>query len=233
MFWTIMTTVRSKARHSMATCRELLAAPSLSRITMFTFFLLTCGANIRVVFIQWPSITYGWILAEVHAIISYEAVISAILFLTLPTISHKILKPRLGGSVLEADLFVTKFSAVAHVLGILCIGFAPTRASYILGVTIWRLGHGLMDALRSYVTGLLENKDDVQQLYLGIGMVETLGAMIATAAWSGIFAKVLGKGYLLSRFPFMADSVILFGCCACIWMLGRIGSRRSNSAGYV
>ncbi|PVH87419.1 hypothetical protein DL98DRAFT_635069 [Cadophora sp. DSE1049] len=194
MFWTIMTTLRTKARNSISTCREVLASSSLSRTTMFTFFLLTCGANIRVVFVQWPSVTYGWILAEVHAIISYEAVISSILFLTLPTISHKILKPRLGGSVSEVDLFVTKFSAVAHVVGILCIGLAPTKASYIVGVTVWRLGHGLMDALRSYVTGLLDNKEDVEQLYLGIGMVETLGAMIATASWSGLFAKVLGKG---------------------------------------
>ena len=198
----------------------MLASSSLSRTTLFTFFLLTCGANIRVVFVQWPSVTYGWILAEVQAIISYEAVISSILFLILPTISHKILKPRLGGSVSEVDLFVTKFSAVAHVVGILCIGFAPTNASYVVGVTVWRLGHGLLDALRSYVTGLLENKEDIEQLYLGIGMVETLGAMIATAAWSGLFAKVLGQGYLLSRLPFMASSMILLGCCACIWMLG-------------
>ena len=109
---------------------------------------------------------------------------------------------------------------MAHVVGILCIGFAPTNASYVVGVTVWRLGHGLLDALRSYVMGLLENKEDIEQLYLGIGMVETLGAMIATAAWSGLFAKVLVQGYLLSRLPFMASSMILLGCCACIWMLG-------------
>lgn len=111
-------------------------------------------------------------------------------------------------------------------VGILCIGFAPTKVSYIVGVTVWRLGHGLMDALRSYVTGLLENKEDVEQLYLGIGMVETLGAMIATAAWSELFATVLKKGYLLSRLPFMETSVILLGCCACIRVLGRFESRK-------
>ncbi|KAG4437358.1 hypothetical protein IFR05_007164 [Cadophora sp. M221] len=231
LFWTIMRSLRTNARHSLSSFRDIFYSSSLSRTTMFTFFMLTMGYGVRVVFIQWPSVTYGWILAEVHVVISYEMVISATILLTLPTISHKILKPRLGGSVSEVDLFVAKFSAVAHVLGILCVGFAPGKVSYILALMVWKLGHGLMDALRSYVTGLLETKEDVEQLYLGIGMMETLGGMIATAAWSGLFAKVLGKGYLVSRLPFMISAVLLLGGYVCVWVLGRFGHKKSKTAG--
>ncbi|KAH9220143.1 hypothetical protein DL95DRAFT_456676 [Leptodontidium sp. 2 PMI_412] len=231
LFWAIVKSFRTHARHSLSGFRDILYSSSLSRTTMFTFFMLTIGYGIRVVFIQWPSVTYGWILAEVHVIISYETVISAIILLTLPTISHKILKPRLGSSVSEVDLFVAKFSAVAHVVGILCVGFAPGKVSYIMALTVWKLGHGLIDALRSYVTGLLERKEDVEQLYLGIGMMETLGGMIATAVWSGLFATVLGKGYLVSRLPFMVSSVILLSGYVCVWVLGRFGVKKSKSAG--
>lgn len=116
-------------------------------------------------------------------------------------------------------------------VGILCVGFAPGKVSYIMALTVWKLGHGLIDALRSYVTGLLERKEDVEQLYLGIGMMETLGGMIATAVWSGLFATVLGKGYLVSRLPFMVSSVILLSGYVCVWVLGRFGVKKSKSAG--
>ncbi|KAH7354958.1 hypothetical protein BKA65DRAFT_231744 [Rhexocercosporidium sp. MPI-PUGE-AT-0058] len=230
LFWTIVKSLGTNAKHSLSIFRDLRSSSSLFRTTMFTFFMLTVGYGIKVVFIQWPSLTYGWMLADVHAIISYETVISAIILLTLPTVSHKVLKPRLGDSVSEVDLFVAKISAAAHVLGILCAGFAPGKVSYILALTVWKLGNGLNDALRSYVTGLLERKEDVEQLYLGIGMVETLGGMIATAAWTSLFAKVLGKGYLVLRLPFMISSVILLICCACIWVLGRFGPKKPKGA---
>lgn len=110
------------------------------------------------------------------------------------------------------------------------MGFAPEKVTYILALTLWKLGHGLVDALRSYVTGLLENKEDLEQLYMGIGMVETLAGMIATAAWSGLFAMVLGKGYFVSRLPFVISSVALLGCCACVWVLGKFGVKKTKDA---
>ncbi|CZS88987.1 uncharacterized protein RAG0_00480 [Rhynchosporium agropyri] len=231
LIWTIMRSLRTNARHLVSLIHEIMSSSALIRTTMFTFFMITVGIAIKLVFVQWTSFTYGWILAEVHVITAFEMIITSIILLTLPTVSHNIIKPRLGGSVSDVDLFVAKISAGLHVVGILCLGFAPGKVSYIVAMTIYKLGIGLVDAVRSYATGLLETKEEVEQLYIGMGMVEMLGGMVATAAWSGLFSTVIGKGYLVSRLPFLASSVILVASCACIWLLGRFGLKKSKAVG--
>jgi hypothetical protein len=95
---------------------------------MLIYFLLTLGQGIRVIFSQWASITYSWILADVNALSSFEMSVSGCLLLSLPLLSHHILKPRLV-TTSSVDIFVTKASVLAIALGVLCMGFAPTRAS--------------------------------------------------------------------------------------------------------
>ncbi|KAL2070467.1 hypothetical protein VTL71DRAFT_13493 [Oculimacula yallundae] len=233
LFWTIMRSLRTNARHSISLFGEITASSALSSTTMFTFFLVIVGNSIKLVSVQWTSVRCGWILAEVYAILSFEMIISTIFPLTIPAISHKILKPRLGGSNLDVDLFVSKISAGLHVAGIICLGFAPGKVSYILAMTVWKLGNGVVDAVRSYVTGLLESKEDVEQLYLGMGMVNMLAEMVSTAAWSDLFAKVLEKGYFGSRLPLIVSAVILLASCACIWLLGRFGLKKPKIVGHL
>ncbi|PBP28178.1 hypothetical protein BUE80_DR000964 [Diplocarpon rosae] len=228
--WIVLSGLTKSTLQSLALFREMFYSTGLSQMTWIAFFMFRGGTSIDVLLIQWPSITHGWVIAQVNAITAYEMSVASAILLTLPTLSHCFLKPRLGGSILDVDLLVTKISTLAHSVGIIAMGFAPGRFSYILGITVWKLGFGMTDALRSYVTGLATSTEEVEQLYLGIGMVEMLAGILATASWSGIFSHVLGKGYLLTRLPFVGSSVVFFGCLACVCALGRFDDKKRKSS---
>ena len=55
-------------------------------------------------------------------------------------------------------------------------------------------------------------------------MLETIGGMIATALWSGLFSSVLGKGWFLERAPFWGCLAILGVVWLVLRRLGRFGS---------
>lgn len=147
-------------------------------------------------------------------------VVSGIILVSLPCVTHSFLKPRLG-STSNVDISVTKASALANAIGVMLIGFAPSRVSYICCLTVWTLGSGLRASLRSFITGMVESREAIEEIYLGIGMTETLGGMIATAGWSGVFAEVLGMSYWVMRVPFIVSSVLLVVVFGCVWMLRR------------
>ncbi|OWP02163.1 hypothetical protein B2J93_3595 [Marssonina coronariae] len=188
--WIVLSGLTKSTLQSLCLFREMVYSTGLSQMTWLAFFMFRAGTSIDVLLVQWPSITHGWVIAQVNAITAYEMSIASATLLVLPALSHRFLKPRLGGSILEVDLFVTKISTLAHSVGIVAMGFAPGRFSYILGITVWKVGFGMTDALRSYVTGLATSTEQVEQLYLGIGTVEMLAGIIATASWSGIFSQV-------------------------------------------
>ena len=216
---TIVQELITHKTHSLSLFKSILYASPFFRETMFTYFILMLGHGIRVIFTQWGSITYTWRLADINALSSFEMMLSGVMLMLLPIITARFLKPRLGGSTSSVDLFMTKASVLAAVMGVICMGFAPTKAAYVAAVIIWTMGCGLTDSLRGFVTSKTECKDAVEELYLGIGMVETFGGMIATAFWSGLFSNVLGMSYWVSRIPFMLSSVILLGVFGCVCVL--------------
>jgi FtsH-binding integral membrane protein len=78
-----------------------------------------------------------------------------------------------------------------------------------------------MDSLRSYSTNLIDNKDEVQKLYLGIGLATTLGGMASSAMWSGTLSAALGKGWFLERAPFWGVLIALLAVAFFITRLGK------------
>jgi hypothetical protein len=51
----------------------------------------------------------------------------------------------------------------------------------VAAVAVYTMGCGLLDSLRGFVMDLIESKKAVEELYLGIAMVETFGAMVAAS----------------------------------------------------
>ncbi|KAJ5042165.1 uncharacterized protein L3040_004722 [Drepanopeziza brunnea f. sp. 'multigermtubi'] len=227
--WIVLSGLTASTTHSLELFREMLYSSPLSRTTLLAFFSFRAGTSIDVILKQWPCITHGWVIAQVNAINAYEMSVASVILLTLPAISRRLLQPRFGGSVLDVDLYVTKICTLGHVFGVIWMGFAPGRVGYILAITLWNLSYGMTDALRSYVTGVIRNKEEVEQLYLGIGMAEMMAGIIASAAWAGVFAKVVGSGYLLTRLPFIGSAIVFVGCFTCVWALGRFDDRRKGN----
>jgi hypothetical protein len=191
---------------------------------MITYFLLSFANAIDVIFAQWSSLTFSWILADVNAINSLATLVSVIVLLCLPTVSS-ILKPHLNNSPFKVELFVTCASVLAIAVGISSMALAPTREMLIAAVVVRNFGSGVWDALRSLVTGLLGGKDEIEQLYLGIGIMETVGGMLGTVAWSAVFREVVGGKSWILRVPYGVNVGLVVCVLGCVVVLGRVGKR--------
>jgi hypothetical protein len=52
----------------------------------------------------------------------------------------------------------------------------------VAAVVVRNFGAGTYDALKGYVTGLLGSNEEIQQFYLKIGIMETVGGRVGTFA---------------------------------------------------
>jgi hypothetical protein len=222
---TIFRVLTTHHTHTLALLKGIFSAPPFIRTSLATYFIITIGAGMRVIFTQWSSLTYNWLFAEVACLTSFEMIMSSIVLLSLPGLSSFLTRTSFFASHSAVDLFIAKFSIAASTVGLLLMGFAPSRVSYVAAIAVFTLGYGVTDALRSFITGQVD-KEEVEKLYLGLGMMETLGGMIATFGWSRVLAEVLGKPYWLERIPFMTAAGILVGAGGFLYFLGRF-SRRS------
>jgi hypothetical protein len=209
---TVLEALKSNHTHNIELFTSIIYTSPLSRFTIFAFFLLMVVDGIRMIFTQWASVTYHWIIADVQALDSFEMIVSGTLLLSLPLLTSTYLTPKLEWSS-AVDMLVSKISLLFLFLGLGLMSIAPTRMTYILALTVFTLSVPLGDSLRSFSTGLIGDKEEMEKLYLGIGMLETVGGMIATAMWSGLFSNVLGKGWWLERTPFWG----CLGIMALVW----------------
>jgi hypothetical protein len=227
---TILSTLFSTTTHTTKLFHTLTSSSPLSRSTLLTFFLLTLSFGIRVLFTQWASLTYSWTIADVHLLSGFELIISGSILLSLPYLSKSLLLPRLGSSS-TVDHYLTSVSLAFAALGLSLMAISLNRFFYIGAITVFTLGSGLLDSLRSFATGLMGDKEEVENLYIGIGLVETLGGMAATAGWNWIFSEVLGAGWMLRRAPFWGALCFMGGAGVVVKRLGRYRVRRDVGAG--
>jgi MFS-type transporter involved in bile tolerance (Atg22 family) len=79
--------------------------------------------------------------------------------------------------------------------------FTSHQSSCFLALIIGSLGTGYYSAIRSFVTSLVE-KDEVGLLYTVIGMIDSIGTLIATPLVTVAFAFGVRRGGLLMGLPF-------------------------------
>jgi len=78
-----------------------------------------------------------------------------------------------------------------------------------------------MDSLRSFSTGIIGDGEEMEKLYLGIGLTETLGGMASSVMWTGLFSQVVGKGWWVERLPFWGVLVCMIAVGWAVVRLGR------------
>jgi hypothetical protein len=106
-------------------------------------------------------------------------------------------------------MWASKLSLYFLFLGLGLMSLSPNWLCYVLALTVYTLSVPVPDSLRSFSTGQIGNKEEVEKLYLRIGMVETIAGAISTALWSGVFPSVLGKGWLVERSVFLGCLLVL------------------------
>jgi hypothetical protein len=221
---TISSSLIENISHTITLFKSIILSSPFCRTTMLTYFLLSFANAIDNIFAQWSSLTFSWILADVNAVNSLGTLVSFIVLLSLPTLSS-IIKPHFGGCSSKVDFFMVKASVIAWGVGVLLMSLAPTRHLLIAAVVVGNFGAGAYDALRGFVTGLLGGKDEIEQFYVGIGIMETVGGMLGTVAWSAVFREVVGPGKWVLRVPFGLCAVLMVGALGCVVVLGRFARR--------
>jgi hypothetical protein len=222
-------TIVAEASHTLELLTELLRSP-LTRITTLIYLCDETAIYVRLVFPQWAAKRFGWSLAGASGITSFQIVINAGVLLVLPYICRVVLRPLLG-SQQQVDFWVIKCSLALNMVGIFCAGIAPLRSLYIMSLFVYNLGSALTDALRSFVTSTMQDEEEIERLYMGISMVETIAGLLGTTVWSAAFSATMRYGgTTLGRIPFFAAAV-LFGLS--LWLTGvlhKLAARRLSAS---
>lgn len=229
VFSTLIHSLASNHTHTITLFRRILTSPPFTRTTLLSYFFLTLGLNVSIVFPQWASITYNWVFADVASVSSFQMVVSGLVLVALPSTTSFLLRRFNFGVAANVDIFVVKTSVLLNALGLVLIAFAPSRATYVGAIGVYTLGAGVFAALRSFVTAK-SGGEGLGELYLAIGLVETIGNILASMGWGGALALVLGKGYWIERALFVAAATVLVGVWACVTLLGGVGKKIVDEA---
>lgn len=221
---TLSNSLLGNMTHTITLFKQIIHSSPFCHTTMLTYFLLSFANAIDNIFAQWSSLTFSWILADVNVVNSLGTLVSFIVLLSLPTLSS-ILKPQFDNCSSRVDFFMVKASVIAWGVGVLFMALAPTRKMLIAAVVVGNFGAGTYDALRGFVTGLLGGKEEIEEFYVGIGIMETVGGMLGTIAWSAVFREVVGMAQWVLRVPYGLCAVLMVGVLVCAVVLGRVRRR--------
>lgn len=193
---------------------DLFVYDKLSRICLTIFFFNVLAMGVRIILQQWASMFFHWTLVETSYVVSFEMLVSGLVLVSLPYISQRFLRPKLG-SARRAELWVVKASLLMSMIGALCISFAPTGVFFVAAIAIYSCG-GLYDSLKSFSTGHLQ-KEQITRFYVGISIVETMGGLIGGPLWTRIFSLTLIIDFLGFGLPFWLCSLCFL--CAFITVI--------------
>ena len=215
----ILDTLLGHYKHSIKLFRDMLASNALSRLTLATTFLMTFTSAIRTIFTQWTSVHYHLSIANVHALSSFEMVIAGTVLLLLPVIAKRYILPRLLSSS-RVDLLLAWLALSSQFLGLLFMALSPNRIFYFFSISTFTMGVGITDSIRSFSTGLINDKEQVEKLYIGMALTTTLGGMAASAVWNWMLAEAMGRSWFVERAPFWG---VLVGLCFMTVMFKLLG----------
>lgn len=182
-----------------------------TRPVMMLYFGTTLASCISITTQQWASGTFHTGLSNIDKVTAMEQIVSAVTLLALPALARYILHPRLRTKE-AVDFWVIVGSLLTSIAGALIIATAPSLAAYAVGVAVAATGMGLSDALRSFATSALSDKDLVQRLYISIRTVQTLAAMVGAPLWSGFFVWLLNHPNLSRGSLYLGNAFLVFVC---------------------
>ncbi|KAH8812723.1 serine carboxypeptidase S28-domain-containing protein [Xylogone sp. PMI_703] len=149
----------------------------LIRLIMLIFLGNGVAMSVHVNFQQWASSSFHWTLATVSKVLSLELVIAGLVLLSLPFISNNLMRLWIAGKR-QVDLWVIWTSAIVNIMGIFAMGIERSGVLYIVGLSVYALGSGQADSLRSYATSALVDEESIKMLYMGISMMQTMAGLL-------------------------------------------------------
>jgi len=136
------------------------------------------------------------------------------------------------------DLKVAQNAIIFLIVGSITMGLAPSIPTFAIGksrlhflfasqgliiarrlaLVVYCLGSGYYSAIRSFVTSLVE-KDEIGLLYTVIGMIDSIGTLVATPLVTIAFSFGVRTGGLLMGLPFFVVGALYMFSGVMTWCL--------------
>ena len=175
---------------------------------LLVYLLNALARGAEVLLPQYTSLLLSWSLATVNSAMALKSLVSALLLLMVPTLRRIYLEPRMG--VQQIDLLIMQGSLFANMLGVIALGVTGPAWFFVWSLCVYTSGILLPDSLYSYGTFTLPAGDTVAELYVRLGLVNTVASIVAGPLWSTLFSMVLRSDALPLGLPFWLCA-ILFG----------------------
>ena len=186
---------------------------------LLVYLLNALARGAEVLLPQYTSLLLSWSLATVNSAMALKSLVSALLLLMVPTLRRIYLEPRMN--VQQIDLLIMQGSLFANMLGAIALCLYATAWFFVLSLCVYTSGILLPDSLYSYGTFTLPPGETVAELYVRLGLVNTVASMVAGPLWSTLFSIVLKSDALPLGLPFWLCAILFGAGIACVTVLKR------------
>jgi hypothetical protein len=178
------------------------------------FLVHESGMGVRNITEQWMSQRYAWPLRTTGYILASETFVSSIFLAVLPVIARYL--PR-GSSARgpseqrQQQIYIIRGSLFAAAGGVAIIAASgSSRVAFLVALGMFALAVGFHDALKSYVTGLVD-VSSITRLYMCISIVETCANIVNGPTWAWIYTVGMSYGVRGMPLPFLLCCLLFLG----------------------
>lgn len=201
-----VSTMKSHLRalgNQLSTAVQMLRQPSLC-LVLFAFLCpVPVGMSTSTMFIQYVSKRFGWSMASVGYLLSVKTVVNIfVIVVVIPGLSKLLLSGVLirSLSARDKDKILAQASAFALVIGFALLS-GPTIGFVITGLIVKTFGGGLSSLCRSLATAHT-TPDNTAKLQTVIGIITTIGMLIAAPTLAFLFSLGMKLGGLMIGLPY-------------------------------
>ncbi|KAL1957589.1 hypothetical protein VTO42DRAFT_5700 [Malbranchea cinnamomea] len=187
-------------------------------LLLSTFFLSVLGRSQINLLLQYVSKRYQMPLSKASLALSlYAAMNIVMLFLLLPAAS-RYLTTRLHFSPSSKDLWMSKMSVIALILGCFVLGISPTFAVMVVGLAVYSVGSGFNAVCLSMITTFID-AEYTARLYSIVVLVSTMGAFVGAPTLAALFNAGLNVGAEWAGLPFVASGLLHVFIAVALWFV--------------
>ncbi|KAK3997791.1 major facilitator superfamily domain-containing protein [Cladorrhinum sp. PSN332] len=190
-------------KHVLVTTYNEYLGRAVFRISLIACGIKILGLDVQTIQAQWSVERFDWTFSAVTYVNAYATLVCMLVLAGLPSLSSYLVA-RLG-SVRRMELVIIRGSLVLRIIGNLAMGLAPTRAYFLMGVTVQALSAGTYDTFKSFLTGL-SSTGHVAELYAVISLVETAARIVSSQMWANILVFSLNLDDVLMGLPFWVSA---------------------------
>ncbi|GAB1311559.1 hypothetical protein MFIFM68171_01769 [Madurella fahalii] len=214
-----------KARKGLAEVWEFVFANKNLAVLMLSLVFVILGRFVGELLLQYATDRYGWTWSRASMVLSIHGGGSLVTLLVVLPVARWLCLQRLGISGAAKDLWLARWSGIAHIVGSLIIAAAANGLFFSFGLVWFALGSGISSLVRSLLNALVEERH-VGTVNTLVGLMEMVGLAVA----GPLLAKSLSVGLNLGGpwigLPFITAGLFFMISTTILWAFRLPNGRR-------